>query len=201
MQDENNPQPLSNPSPNIESPVAPIPAPAQQPQPQVFVGGQASASTPITPMPEPTPSVEPKKKANPPIAAQILYALGLLGLIFGLLASILMIFGPTDLAGNIASAIGSYGSTNPKVEAAIFAVIVIILFVLVNALRARKRWGLIAYSAVVVLGFIGSLYEWFTRSAVDKLLNGNNPAGNFLPYIIILPLLLVLWTRNRKDFN
>lgn len=140
-------------------------------------------------------------KSKPPIAAQILYALGFLGLIGGLLIAVLIFLsaGSSDSSGAL-DFIG-LSSLSVQVAAIVLAAFVIGMFTLINFIRAKKKWALISYSVIIGVTFIATILEWLTRSEAEKLFSDDNPLQDFLVYIVVVPLLIILWTKNRKDFT
>ena len=113
------------------------------------------------PMPQATGKV---KKPEPPVAAQILYALGFLGLIAGIFVVVMMFIGSSTSAFSDVAGIFGLSSLNIKMAAIIFGLIVIGLFTLIDFIRAKKKWALISYSTVVALGFVATLFDYLTRS-------------------------------------
>lgn len=155
-----------------------------------------TTNVPQTEQPVATPS--PKQK--PPVAAQILYALGFLGLIFGLFIALIMVIGSSTSSFSDITTMFGLSSLNTKMAALVFALVVVGLFAMINSIRAGKLWALIAYTTVITLGFASTIIDWLTRSEIEKLLHRGNPIGDFLVYIIVGPLLVSLWTKNRRYF-
>lgn len=79
--------------------------------------------------------------------------------------------------------------------------IVIALFYLIHEIRRLKKWALIAYSTLLGFGLLFTIYEELTKNPIEKLLDSGNPIADFFVFIIIAPLLFILWTKNRKDFS
>lgn len=127
---------------------------------------------------------KPLKKPNPPIAAQILYAFGFLGLIAGLYISIILYVGSpnTSLLGSL-----FIPAISVKMVAVVLAVIVIFGFYLVNQIHNGKKWALITYSVLMVLGLLSVLRSYNTRTFVEEL--------------IPVFLIVILWTKNRDFFH
>ena len=124
-------------------------------------------------------------KKKPPIAAQILYALAFIGLIFGLLGSVVLLISSSDSDGIF----GTYG----VLLGVISATITILGFYLIHEIRYGKKWALIAYTTLFLIGLVGT--------AIDIATAGNLDSSSVLVQIILTPILLILWTKNRSYFN
>lgn len=137
-------------------------------------------------------------KTKPPIAAQILYALGFLGLIGGLLISLIAF-----ASSNETSSIVLFGlsSLDVKLAAIIFAVIVIGSFAIINFIRGGKKWALISYTTLVVIGIVSSLINYLTMSEFEKRFSNSNPIADLIGFTLIITILVVLWTKNREYFK
>jgi len=160
--------PSSNPAPQPQQPEIPT-----NPVPQMPPAGQPVAVMPSQQM--------PAVKQKPPIAAQILYALGFIGLIFGLLFVVLIFIGTSSLK------LGLFGA-GVKVVAAVYAVLIIGMFYIINAIRGGKKWALITYSVLLALSVVNVL-----KSSGSK----NSLALDLIPVVLVL----VLWTKNQDYFH
>lgn len=149
---------------------------------------------------QPTGSTMVKqKKPNPPIAAQILYAFGFLGLIGGLFTALQMFVGTSSSSiGPIAALLG-FSVISLQLTSILFGLIVIGLFVLINNIRAQKKWALIAYTTLVVIGVISTIIEFLTLTEFEKGIK--NPIADLILYAPVVLLLAILWTKNKKDFS
>ena len=122
-----------------------------------------------------------------PVAAQVLYAFGFIGLILGLYSSFLIYS-----AGSFVSfSTKLYGVNfqNLQILAIFTAVVTIANFTLINFIRAGKRWALVAFTILYVFGLITSLLD---KSLVGLAL---------IMQLLWLVLLITLWSKNRDYFN
>lgn len=136
-------------------------------------------------------------KAKPPLAVQILFALGLCGLIIGIFTAALLL----NSSSGASSSVLVFNGMSNTLAATILASAYVFLFVLINYIRALKLWALITYTSAMSLLFTVTLYGYLTRSELEKLLDNTSFVGTFLVYIIVAPLLLVIWAKNRKQFS
>jgi membrane-bound ClpP family serine protease len=120
-------------------------------------------------------------KQKPPVAAQILYALGFIGLIFGLLFTVLLLIGSSSIK------LGLFG-VGIKVVAIIYSAIIIFGFYLINQIHNGKKWALITYTVILVLSILNTVKaETSRRSLIFDLI----PAA----------LIFILWTKNKDFFS
>ncbi len=140
-----------------------------------------------------------EKKPNPPVSVQIIYALGFLGLIFGLLTAVLIFVGSSS-AGNSELFFGSGLSGAFQAVAVVYAAIVIAGFYVVVKLRAGRLWALITYSVLYGLALLSVVSERLSQSELERYLNGNNNL-EVLITMLILPLVIMMWTKDRAYFN
>lgn len=138
-------------------------------------------------------------KEKPPVAAQILYALGFIGLIFGLLGSIAIFLGSSDTTSY--GALFGISSLNNQITAILFGIIVIAGFTLINFIRGGKKWALITYTAISTIGFLATLIGYQTMSDFERARINASPISSFAPFAIIALLLVVLWSKNRAYFK
>lgn len=151
----------------------------QQPYVAQSQENQASVATATT------SSNYEKTKKSPPIAAQILYGLGFVGLILGGFGSVVLLFSSSNTGGSL----GRLG----VVMGIFLAVVSIIGFYLIHEIRHGKKWALIAYTTLIVLSLISVIFD---------LILGDKSNGSFiLTFVVVGPLLLILWTKNRNYFS
>lgn len=149
------------------------------------------------------------KTNNLPKAAQILYGFAVGGLLISFfLAGFMLLFinSFSDTLHNLAvlaySTVTVY-NLNTHLAAVILIIISVILFILVRAVRSRKRWALIVYSIAITACFIVALFGWFVVRKHQSLqvIENSYAILIFLPYIIAVPLIATLWLKNRGDFS
>lgn len=188
MQPETNPAPqqpiaLAQPvQPQAMASQAPVMQPIQQQGAPQYAGNptqyQPTAQAPYQGM--------PAKKANPSIAAQILYAFGIIGLIVGGLVALLGLLNPSQFT----------------VLLSVFTVALAVLnFVLVNKIRGGKKWALIAYSVFIALFFIYNIVRVLMMSDLAREKLGTSLYTTFTGYALTSILIVLLWTRHRNDFS
>lgn len=141
------------------------------------------------------------KKSNPPIAAQVLYALGFVGMLLGLAYCVIIFISASQQSSRSALQLFGYSSFNIQAAVVIAALILIAGFTLLNFIRAGKKWALIAYTTVVALGLSSTLFDFVTASSLERELNGGVTMRYLIVLLFISGLLSVLWTRNRSYFK
>lgn len=146
------------------------------------------------------PSTPTKKKI--PIAARILYVLGLLGLILGLFAVVMIVYTAIQATGTTRATLALLGVGNLYAEAAFLAVIVIGGFALIDRIKAGKKWALISYTTLFAFSYGVTLFSLLTASEFDRLLGATR--DDITALVLMAPvglLLAVLWLRNRDYFS
>lgn len=140
---------------------------------------------PAQPIPTQQPAQQPPLKMSPPVSVQVLYALGIIGLILGSVLAII-----TFAAVNATILPEGFGDS-VRLFALFFAAVVVCGFFLIAHIRSGKQWALIAYTILFVLGLIGTV-------------TGKTSDSGVLNYIIdaIIALLLALMrTKDRQYFS
>ena len=189
-------QPPQEPTPqqyaNPPQPQQPAQMPQTQPQPHAY------QQPPVQQAEHPQ---QPAKKPNPPIAAQILYALGFIGLILGLFQVVLAFANSTSSSAEpIISAFG-ISSLDVQIAAVFNGLLIIGGFTLINFIRAGKKWALISFTTIAALTLVSIVFDFLTRTEFERLFGNNNLASDLLGFFILAPLLVVLWTKNRNYFH
>ena len=126
-------------------------------------------------------------KLSPPVAAQVLYAFGFIGLILGLYSSFLIY--SAGSFESVSTKLYGVNFQNLQILAIFTAVVTIANFTLINFIRAGKRWALVAFTILYVFGLITSLLD---KSLVGLAL---------IMQLLWLVLLITLWSKNRDYFN
>ncbi len=144
--------------------------------------------------------VQARAKEKPPVAAQVLYALGLIALILGIFYSIVLFAVSTNTTNKL-NAVPGLGSLGIKTAAVVLLLMVVGLFVIVNNIRSGKLWALASYTILIALGLVSNLNTFLSRSDLERALDKSNPVTSLLSYMLVGGLLLVLWTKNRKYFH
>lgn len=182
----------SQPETTPQPPAVPVMEPAQVSVEPTPATPPSSFAQPVPAAPAPAPTATPFGQTSPimtnekpkvPIAAQILYALAFIGLIFGLLGAVLLFFATSQLGGPL----GDLG----RGIGILIAAIVIGGFYLVHEIRHGKQWALITYSVLLGLGILGTV----------TTINEPSSRSNVLGLIIVTPLILTLWLKNRNYFH
>ena len=136
------------------------------------------------------PANGPDKK-HPPLSVQVFYALGFLLLLFGLGVSVI-IFAFSNSVSN--DSIFGNLKTTANAAAIVYAVIVISVFVVINFLRAGKKWALIVLSILYGLSTIGVVMDLFDSTQANAL-------GGVIFYLVFLPFFIIFWTKDKDYFN
>ena len=144
------------------------------------------------------------KKPKPPIAAQVLTGLALVAIIGAAIeyAGSIMAANSDDPSKLFVLFIG--GSLARYYAATTVAFLSIVAyFWLALKVRALHRWALIALTALLISGLIGSLPAFILGSnLVGIFMYGSSGAWiSGLIYAIGLVLVWILWKRNGKDFH
>jgi|GEM_PF-6666741 len=155
--------------------------------------------------PSPAVSVPPVSsqclRVKPVATARVLYVLGILGLIMGLFIASSLFAGDARGTTKLLTAIPGFSILPPQVEGIVFACMVVALFVLISFTRSMRRWALITYTCSIALLFVSALMLYLTRNDFDKLIGMKNPSLIVITTLIVSPVLVLLWTRNRADFR
>jgi hypothetical protein len=93
-----------------------------------------------------------ENKVKPPIAVQILYAFGFLGLIITLFQSVVIYKSSGN--GKLPLDLKVFGIDNLKSLAIMLAVVSIFSFAIINFIRAGKKWALITHSVILLASFV-----------------------------------------------
>lgn len=120
---------------------------------------------------------------KPPISVQILYALGIVGLIIGILGAVLKVFSSFN------------GGVSP-VSGILLGIVVIVAFILINFIRKGVLWALITYSIIFAID---------TVVIITKLIQqGNTKHGglaNLVSIALGITLLAVIWLKDKNYFK
>lgn len=162
--------------------------PQQQSVAQPAPIAQQPVQQPIQTMQPQTTTPQQMSAGKPPVAAQILYALGICGLIIGLLAciSIFMASSQSNLA--VSAKLFGVKFTELKLLAIINAALVVGAFTLINFIRSGKLWALTTYTVLVSLNILTSLSDISARRVL-------------IYQILVVSLLGTLWFKNRSYFH
>ena len=171
---ENESQQTSHPSqdPSVSSPPASQPEYPinSQPAPE-----QSASQTNVSP-------IQPAK-TKPPLAAQILYILAFIGLIFGLIGAMFAFLFSASGDGLFANLGIGIGIT--------ILVLTIASFYLVHEIKHGKIWALTTYSVILGIAILGTLAS----------INQTSSRQNILGILIATPLVLNLWLKHRNYFH